>query len=68
MPRHAIQGEPDIAEIFWQKLYILAHILGIFGDIGTFGDMGTEKKISFKNEKCVGVKNDVILLKVFSIL
>ena len=39
-------------------------ILGIFGDIGTFGDMWKERNFSFKNSQRVGVRNDVIMLKV----
>jgi hypothetical protein len=53
-----LQGKPNIAENFLPKK---SEILGTFGDIGTFGDMGAEIKFLNQNEKCVGVRNDVII-------
>ena len=40
--------------------------MGTFGDIATFGVMPTEKKFMLETEKCVKVRDDVIILK-FSI-
>ena len=36
-------------------------ILGIFGNIGTFGDIVTEINFLIKNQKRVGVGNEVII-------
>ena len=55
-----------------QNIYILqgGHIAESlltkkFGDIFTFRDMGTEINILFKNEKRVGVQNDVMCRTIF---
>jgi hypothetical protein len=40
-------------------------ILGTFGDIGTFGNMRADFFFLFKDEKRVGVRNDVLIFKVF---
>ena len=41
---------------------------GIFGDIATFGHMRTQIKKMLKNEKCVGVRDDVMICKEILIL
>jgi hypothetical protein len=48
---YIVQGGGNIAESFLPEN---------FNDIGTFSDMGPKYIISFKNEKRVGVRNDVI--------
>jgi hypothetical protein len=46
------------SNVFCQKN---SAIWGTFSDIGIFGDMGKKYSISFKNEKSVGVRNNVII-------